>query len=159
MEDGTYRIGLPCLEDFHRDDFRFVAEFLQTGRFGYSVIDDENRREALAQCAAAWEIGDRLGMEDLLEHIAEKLEHIRPWELEDAFIFATIVYMTPDALLDGHGRVKRLLTDFLAENFYDLAQRHGNSFTDRLQKVPELERDIHLKMVEWAEQKMSVDAG
>ncbi|KAJ4304999.1 hypothetical protein N0V90_000527 [Kalmusia sp. IMI 367209] len=159
MEDGTYRINLPCLEEFHRDDFGFVADFLQTGRFGYSVIDDENRREALAQCAAAWEIGDRLGMEDLLEHIAEKLEQLRPWELEDAFIFATIVYMTPDALLDGHERVKRLLTDFLAENFYDLARKHGDSFTYRLQKVPELERDIHLKMVELAEQKMSMDVG
>lgn len=149
-----YRIQLSCLQDMHPDDFTFAAEYLQTGKFGHQVIDAENRDRALEQCMAAFLIGDRLGMEDLLEHIADKVGELRPWSLPNVLAFVDTVYMTSFVLLDGQRRMKDMLTEYLADEFYHQVSDPESSLRESLEKFPELERDIHRKLAEKAEQKI-----
>lgn len=154
MDDGTSRIDLPCLKDFNPEDFKFVAQFLSTGQFGHSVITEDTRADVIAECAAAWPIADRMVLEDLLDHIVEKLQKAQPWQPEETWILALMVYETSDTLLKAYTTMKEMLAASLADNFYDMILRHGQGFLGPLQEIPELKRDIYRVLFETAEQQL-----
>ncbi|KAL1610275.1 hypothetical protein SLS60_001940 [Paraconiothyrium brasiliense] len=154
MDDGTTRLDLPCLKDFDPVDFRFVAEFLSTGQFGHSVINERNRDRAIAECAAAWPIADQIVLEDLLDHIIAKVQQARPWQPEEAWFFALIVYETPGTPLEAYRLMKDMIAKSLADNLFELIRRLDEDFICRFQKLPELQRDVYRKLVEKAEQRV-----
>lgn len=148
---------MPFLKTVSPDEFQLIAEYLSHNDFGHKVITDDNREEAMAQCIAAWKIGERMGMADILDHIAEKIQRLVPWDFVEVVSFSTIVYQTTESL--GHDMMKNLLTDFIVENYYDMIEDCGGIFLKRVQKLPELERDMHKKLAKRAGQKMVNETG
>lgn len=153
-DDGTPRLDLPCLRDFNAEDFRFVAEFLSTGKFGYTVIDDDNRSAALAECAATWPIADRLVLEDLLDRIVVKVQQTQPWGPEEAWILAMIVYQDEGSALDAYVTMKEALSGFIADNFHAMGIQLGADFFIPMKNLPELERDVYKRLFQKAEERL-----
>ncbi|KAF1959936.1 hypothetical protein CC80DRAFT_591082 [Byssothecium circinans] len=152
-----WTIDLPALPTLDPDDFSHAADFLMTGDFGLRIIADENRDQAFAECVSAWEVADALGMEDLLEYIACKMEHVMPWTSSEVLAFVAIVYRTSGAPLDGHERMKGLLTDFMADNWHEMVREFGVGLWRRVWRVPELERDVLGKVAVRAQRRMDAE--
>ena len=137
-----------CLKEMDPEDFRLIIEYLESGQFGHQVVEtDDQRLELLAQCGAAWSVADLLGMEDLLEHIVNKINHATPWEPEEVLILADLVYETPEALsLQAHTDMKDMLAEFVARNFVDYITNHTKQFLDITDARLEFKADVHEKI-------------
>lgn len=157
--DKSWSIDNPRLKDISPEDFQFVADYLQTNDFGYRTFDDDQREEAMTQCIAAWDAGEKLGMDDLLKHVSKKVETTKPWSMEEVLAFAIIVFDAQDSFFDAQAAMKNKLTDFIADNFWEYVSVHGDVFIDRVRRLPELDRDIHLKMASRATQRMESEGG
>ncbi|KAL5388429.1 hypothetical protein DPSP01_003003 [Paraphaeosphaeria sporulosa] len=158
MDDGTSRLDLQCLQDFDPAHFRFVAEFLSTGQFGHSIVNEQTREAVLEECADAWPIADRIVLEDMLDHIVAKVQQAQVQEWELAWALALIVYETSGTPLDAYKLMKELLVEVIAADFLakvdTYATEHGNDIIDHLRDLPELERDIYRRLLETAEQRV-----
>lgn len=155
--DGTPKLSSPCLRSFPPDDFRFVAEFLSTGTFGLSVLEDDGLSNGLmfAECVAAWKIADRLVIEDLLDLIVVKIQQTLPWDRDDAWTLAKIVYETEGSPLKAYASMKGLVAEGVADNLLDLAVTQGEYFVEPLRELPELQRDVYKRLMERAEAKLA----
>jgi len=117
--------------------------------------------EAFAQCVAAWGVAEKLGMHDFMDHIVDKLErHIEP-ELLPVLIFATQIYEAGDAaaVLLSQERLKDYLATYIAENWWVfLADDHlSGGFIERIQRLPELERDIYARRMAALNERLDVE--
>ncbi|KAF9740168.1 hypothetical protein PMIN02_002730 [Paraphaeosphaeria minitans] len=157
-EDGTLRLDLQCLHDFDPAHFRFVAEFLSTGQFGHSIVDEQTREAVLEECADAWPIADRIVLEDMLDYIVTKVQQAQVQEWELAWTLALMVYETSGTPLNAYKIMKELLVEVIADDFLAkvdaYATEHGNDIIDHLRDLPELERDIYRRLLEAAEQRV-----
>lgn len=147
-------MDLPCLETISPEDFRYAAEFISTREFGIRLIDDENRDIAIAECIAAWEVADKLCIEDMLEHVLKKSQQAMPWSTEEVTYFAGIVYKTTDSMFKCYKDMKELLSEYIAAKYYDIIEKYGETFTSRMRNIAELERDVFKKLMMKAEQRM-----
>ncbi|KAF2687267.1 hypothetical protein K458DRAFT_485517 [Lentithecium fluviatile CBS 122367] len=153
-----WTIELPGLELVSPEDFRHVADFLSTGTFGHRVIDDNNRAEAMAQLVAAWEIAERYGMDDLLGHIVSKIEECMPWDPVEVLAFAIVVYGTEGSWLEEIENMKKMLTEYMAGNFYEMIEELPKDFLFRLRQIPELQRDVHRRIANNADERAEAAA-
>lgn len=145
-KENIWRLEHPKLETINPRDFDFVVEFLTSGDFGHRVLSNgEERDEAFAECVSAWKSAELLDMDDLLDHITEKLEHkIRPWDMFSVITFARDVYNPLIVNIPAHDKMKALLATFIAENFwgYIVDDALRSKFVKRLRQFPELDRDV-----------------
>lgn len=155
MDDGTTRLDLPCFRTFTSDQFRLVAEFLSTGKFGHPSVNPTNRDECLDNCMSAWEVADRMVLEDLLDLVVVKIRETRPWGLEEIIIMAKEVYKEEGSALGAHAGMKEMIADAIADNFQALAMDYGAIFFDSWNALPELQRDVLKKLSKRAEKKLS----
>ncbi|KAF2444814.1 hypothetical protein P171DRAFT_283875 [Karstenula rhodostoma CBS 690.94] len=155
MEDGTLRLDLQCLKDFDPNDFRFVAEFLSTGQFGHSIVDEETREAVLQECVDAWPIADRIVLEDMLDHIVTKVQQAQLQLWEEAWVLALLVYETPGTPLGAYKLMKEFLVEMLAANFLEKVYDYGAVVIDRLRDLPELQRDVYKRLLATAEQQVN----
>ncbi|KAF2872063.1 hypothetical protein BDV95DRAFT_606624 [Massariosphaeria phaeospora] len=133
----------PSLRDIDPEDFDLAAEYLESEDFGHRQIADEDQRaESFAQCSAAWAVAEELGMEDLLQHIAVKIQKTKPWGLEEVWSLAGLVYKMDGTPLPAHEMMKDRLSEYIAENYYQYVAEHTSAFVDRMQRFPELEEDV-----------------
>jgi hypothetical protein len=143
-EDKVWELRHPELATIDIEDFRFVAEFLTDDDFGVRIPDTpEQNKEAIAQCVTAWEAGEKLGMDDLLEHIAEKVRYLE-WDKEDVLTLAIMVYRTPDPVLPAYTTMREYLSSLMAHHFWAYIKDDivGPYFRKRLRRLPEMERDV-----------------
>lgn len=157
MNDGTLKLDSPCFRSFHPDDFRFVAEFLSTGKFGRSFVahdNEEGKREMFAECAVTWAIADRLVLEDLLDHIVAKIQQTRPWGMVETWWFAKTVYQTEGSALEAYTVMKDMIAEAIADDFHELAIAYGSEFIGPLRELPELQRDVYKRLTAKAEAKL-----
>jgi hypothetical protein len=143
-EDGFWELRHPELTNIDIEDFRFVAEFLTDGEFGLRHPEtSEQKKEAIAECASAWQTAEKLSMIDLLEHIAEKVGFLE-WEHEDVLMMAIIVYRTQGPTFDAHKTMRDWISSYIAHHFWSYIKdaEIGDIFRKRLRKLPELERDV-----------------
>ncbi|KAF2644991.1 hypothetical protein P280DRAFT_504463 [Massarina eburnea CBS 473.64] len=152
-----WTINLPSLSECDPTDFKLAAQYLDDDEFGIRIITDENRDEAFAECVSAWDIADKLSMEDLLEHICDKMEYVGPWSSAEVLVFVELVYRTPGTPLDGYARMKDMLTEYIADNYYALMRDNHAAMTRRLKMFPELERDVMKKVMERAQRRIEVE--
>lgn len=155
--DNTWELVHPRLAEISPEDFRLAAEFLSDGSFGIRDPDTEEQvAEAFAECMSAWKTAELLSMDDLLEHIVEKVRSTRPWwDLFNIMLFACFIY-TNEVPLDAHNDLKSLLSDFIAEH-YDIYVEDDvlrAEFMTRLKQLPELKRDVLKKVVEQSEHRL-----
>jgi hypothetical protein len=146
-EDNTWELRHPQLAHIDIEDFRFIAEYLTNGEFGIRIPEGPNEnKEAIAQCISAWEIGEKLNMDDLLEHIAEKVRFLE-WDNEDVLMVAIVIYRTSGPSLHAHDTMRDWISSFLAHHFWTYIKDEdvGPYFRKRLRRLPELERDIFVK--------------
>ncbi|XPS96267.1 hypothetical protein M3J09_005538 [Ascochyta lentis] len=147
--ENTWELQHPRLPDILPEDFRIVAEFLSDGDFGHRQPQDEEKvAETFAQSISAWKTADLLSMDDLLDHIVEKMRKAQPWwDMVNVMAFACIVYQS-EISLQAHDEMKALLSDYIADVFYVyIGDDHlSGHFTARLQQLPELGRDVFTKM-------------
>ena len=156
--DNTWELVHPRLVDISPEDFRWAAEFLSDGDFGIRKVEDEEQAaETFAQCVSAWRTAESLSMDDLLEHIVEKLRNARPfWDLWNVFAFACSIYQS-EVSLQAQDELKDLFSEFIANHFYIYVEDDHlrNTFLTRLKQLPELEKDVLLKIVARLTQQLS----
>lgn len=155
--DNTWELVHPRLADISPEDFRMAAEFLSDGSFGTRDPDTQEQvTETFAECMSAWKTAELLSMDDLLEHIVNKIWATRPWwDLFNVMLFACFIYEN-ETPLQAHGDLKDLLSDFIAEH-YDIYVEDDSlraEFMTRLKQLPELRRDVHKKIAEQTEQRL-----
>lgn len=155
MEDGTSRLDLQCLTEFDPDHFRFVAEFLSTGQFGHTVINEETRQAVLEECAVAWPIADRIVLEDMLDYIVTKVQQAQLREWEEAWVVGLTVYETSGTPLGAYKLMKELLVKVIATNFLEKVYEYGDEIIGRLRDLPELQRDVYRILLETAEHQVN----
>jgi hypothetical protein len=148
---------MPCLATMDPIDFEFAAEFLSTGDFGIRIVNDSNRDQAMAQCIAAWDVGEKLGMQDLLDRIVIKSQAAQPWNTEEVTIFSSVVYRAESFGFEAHDVMKNMLAKFMADNFYDMLEAFGRAFTEEMRKIPELERDVYARLRDIAEKRLEAE--
>jgi hypothetical protein len=149
-EDNIWELRHPELATIDVEDFQFVAEFLTDDDFGVRIPDTpEQNKEAIAQCVTAWEAGEKLGMDDLLEHIAEKVQYLE-WDKEDVLTLAIMVYRTLGPALPAHTTMREYLSSLMAHHFWSYVKDDvvGPYFRKRLRRLPEMERDVLEKRAE-----------
>jgi hypothetical protein len=140
----------PDLVDIEPEDFVFAAEYLESGGFGHRHPQGgKEMEEALAQCTSAWITAEKLGMADLMDDIVEKLERLEQPDLQVILVFASHVYESQDTALLSQEKLKDYLAVYIAEHLWiylgddDLR----SNFIERLQQLPELERDIYQRRI------------
>jgi hypothetical protein len=146
-DDNAWELRHPQLPNIDLEDFRFVAEYITDGKFGLRNPEGQDQiKEAIAQCISAWETGEKLGMDDLLEHIAEKVKFLE-WDNEDVLTLAILIYRTSGPSLHAHDMMKDWISSYLAHHFWTYIKDDvvGPFFRKRLRRLPELERDVFVK--------------
>lgn len=155
---NTWELVHPRLIDISPEDFRWVAEFLSDGDFGIKDPEDEEQvAETFAECMSAWRTAEVLSMDDLLEHIVDKLRTAQPlWDLWNVFAFACSIYQN-EVSLQAHDKMKTLFSEYIADLFYIyLEDDHlSSTFLTRLKQLPELERDVLMKRVVQLNRRLS----
>lgn len=147
-EDGMFELKHPGLADIDPDDFTFVAEYLESGKFGHVTpegADQEN--EAFSQIVAAWTVAEILGMTDMMDHMIDKLAQLAPWDLWHVMLFACSVYRPSGISLPAQVKIKEMLAGSIAENFWIFIEDDHLSadFVQRLKDLPELDRDVSIE--------------
>ncbi|KAF1836248.1 hypothetical protein BDW02DRAFT_546657 [Decorospora gaudefroyi] len=156
-EDGIWELRHPGLDEIESEDFVFVAEYLESGDFGYRRPQGgEDMEEAVAQCMSAWFAAERLDMSDLMDYIVEKLQKRIEPAMYDVMVFACQIYNSPDTGLPSYQWLKDYLATSIAENYWIyLSDDHlSSSFIEKLQLFPELERDIYMRRLVALEQRL-----
>jgi hypothetical protein len=146
-DDNTWELRHPGLASMDLDDFQFIAEFLTDGDFGIRAAEgDDQNQEAIAQCVSAWEAGEKMGMNDLLDHIADKVNYLR-WNLEDVLTLAIIVYRPPGLVMPANESLRGWISGYMAHHFWEYIKDEniGNYFRKRMRGMPQLERDVFIK--------------
>jgi hypothetical protein len=147
-EENNWELRHPCFSRIEVDDFQFVAEYLTDGAFGVRHPEGAENKDAIAQCVSAWETAEKIGMADLLEHIAEKVKYIE-WDNEDVLSLAILIYRTsgPGPIPHAHEMMRDWISTYLAYHYwgYIKADALRNIFIKRLRNLPELERDVTVK--------------
>jgi hypothetical protein len=132
------------------EDFRFVAEYLTDGDFGHRSPEGKDQmKESIAQCVSAWITGEKLGIDDMLEHIAEKVQYL-DWDNEDVLTIAIMIYRSPSPVLHAHESMRKWVSGLLAHHFWTYIKDEGigHIFRKRLRMLPELERDVFVARAE-----------
>ncbi|KAF2633938.1 hypothetical protein BU25DRAFT_381815 [Macroventuria anomochaeta] len=155
--DNTWELVHPRLVDISSEDFRMVAEFLLDGDFGIRDPEDEEQvAETFAECMSAWKTAELLSMDDLLEHIVDKIRAARPWwDMWNVMAFACSIYES-DITLQAHKDMKAMLSESIAE-LYDIyiEDDHLRSqFLARLKQLPQLRRDVHAEIVAQVDRRL-----
>jgi hypothetical protein len=154
--DKTWELVHPRLIDIAPEDFRWVAEYLSDGDFGHREPEtEEETADTFAQCMSAWRTAELLDMDDLLDHIVDKIRASQPWwDLWNVMAFAVSIYQS-EVALQAHEELKALFSDYIAELFYIyLEDDHlSGTFTARLKQLPELERHVMKKRVAQLERR------
>ncbi|KAF2819087.1 hypothetical protein CC86DRAFT_398992 [Ophiobolus disseminans] len=149
-EEGIWQLRHPQLININIDDFQFVAEFLTDEAFGIRYPEDqEQNKEAVAQCVSAWEAAEKLGLDDMLAHIAKKV-HFLQWDNADVLTWAITLYRTSGLVLEVHQELKDWVAGFLAHHYWAYIKDDtiGDIFRKRLRVLPELEKDVTVKRAE-----------
>ena len=145
---NSWSFERPCLREISPESFKFVAQYLSTGEFGYRIIEDEEQREkAFSECAEAWEVADVLGMIDMLDYIMQKMNFTMPWDLGEALAFGVVVYQTEGVPSDAHEHMKDTLADFVAENYRAYLEQYPLAFGEHMTQAPEFLDDVHKRRV------------
>jgi hypothetical protein len=148
--DNAWELQHPHLTDIHPDDFKLIAEYLTDNDFGHRHPQGEEQvSETFAHCMSAWRTAELLGMDDLLDHIVEKMEATtEDWNMYNVMAFACNLYQPCDYPLDAHDKIKGLLTGYIAEYFfiYIDADDLRAEFLDRLKQSPEFKHDVLIKV-------------
>jgi hypothetical protein len=112
-----WELNYPQLDQVAIEDFQFAAEYLTDGDFGLRQPETHQMKEAIAQCVSAWETANQLNMDDMLEHIAEKVKFLE-WDNEDVLTLAILVYRVQGPLLDAHNNMRDWISSYLAHHFW-----------------------------------------
>ncbi|KAF3038723.1 hypothetical protein E8E11_003799 [Didymella keratinophila] len=143
--DNTWELVHPRLVDIAPEDFRWAAEYLSDGDFGHREPETEEEvADSFAQCMSAWRTAELLDMDDMLDHIVDKIRASQPWwDLWNVMAFTVSIYQS-EVALQAHDELKALFSEYIAELFYIyLEDDHlSSTFTARLKQLPELERDV-----------------
>ncbi|EMD89198.1 hypothetical protein COCC4DRAFT_169136 [Bipolaris maydis ATCC 48331] len=162
--DNTWVLRHPALPHIDPEHFDFAAEYLESDGFGIRLPPDpdnsstttssEVHSTVLEQCCAAWNVADRLDMHDLMEHVVDKLQAIRPGR-EEMMVFACRIFAKRGGVdLPGHYRLKEHLARYVAENWWEYIRELGTVFVGRLVRLPELERDVCEKRLEMLNERL-----
>jgi len=142
-EQGLWELKHPALVDIEPADFAFVAEFLESDGFGHRYPQEgEETNEAFAQCVAAWITAEKLGMWDMMEHVADKLKAIEPGMLE-VLVFCRHVY-AEDATSLSQDDIRDYLAVYIANHWWTYwGDDHLRpNFMELLQQFPQLDKDV-----------------
>ncbi|PSN66711.1 hypothetical protein BS50DRAFT_666692 [Corynespora cassiicola Philippines] len=133
----------PALKNMKAGQFKLVAEYLEGGDFGLREVENEEQRSTvLLQCADAWDAGEQLGMDDLLEHVAIKIALAAPLAEDEVLQLSRHIYKTPGAPLPAYKDMKTTLSTFIADNLSQYVRNDSGKFTKMMRKLPELHEDV-----------------
>ena len=89
-------------------------------------------------------------MDDLQEHIIDKVHGIAPWDMYNVFAFAVCVYDTDEISSEACRRLKDMLVTFISEHYtiYMRDEALREQFLDRCEQIRQLGIDVHSKYAE-----------
>lgn len=110
--------------------------------------NDEENKNAIAECGAAWDAAYKLGMDNLLDHISRKAQRLAPWDHAEVLWFAIAVYKTAEASSTVQEELRAMLSTYMAEHFWEYINDDGLSavFQERVRQLATLGRDIHARI-------------
>lgn len=154
--ENTWELQHPRLSEIDPEDFKLVAEFLSNGYFGHKHPDDEEQvANTFAECISTWRTAELLSMDDLLDHIVDKIRATRPWwDMVSVMAFACSVYQS-EIPLQAHVEIKTMLSEYIAE-WYDIyiEDDHLRSeFMTRLRQLPDLKKHVLAKILSQLDQR------
>lgn len=144
----------PRLPEINPEAFNCISEYLTSADadFGHRSPDEEDIEDAFAECIVAWKTADVLGMDDLLDHIVNKMRALEPWWNDHIMmLFARNIYQTTDFMTSAHTNMRNVLSSYIAMNFFNYMTEGSelrNEFVKCLKLLPQLERDIYSKRME-----------
>jgi hypothetical protein len=146
-DNGFWELRHPELVNINIEDFGFIAEYLTDEQFGLRHPETtEQKKEAIAQCASAWQTAEKLNMDDLLMHIAEKVEFLE-WDNADVLTLAILIYRATGPSFDAHNKMRDWVSSYMAHHYWSFNKdvEIGSIFIKRLRRLPELERDVFVR--------------
>lgn len=98
-------------------------------------------------------------MDDLQEHIIDKIQATTPWDMYHIMAFAVTVYSSTDFPSEACLRFRVMLSSYIAEHFTIFVRDEAlrEQFLDRLQQIPALRADVHMKVAEEARAQCQPD--
>jgi hypothetical protein len=144
----------PRLPEINPEAFNCISEYLTSADadFGHRSPEERDVEDTFAECIIAWKTADVLGMDDLLDHIVNKMRTMEPWWNDHIMmLFARNIYQTTDFMASAHTNMRNILSSYIAMNFFDYMTESSelrNEFVKYLKLLPQLERDIYSKRME-----------
>jgi hypothetical protein len=85
-------------------------------------------------------------MDDLLMHIAEKVEFLE-WDNADVLTLAILIYRATGPSFDAHNKMRDWVSSYMAHHYWSFIKdvEIGSIFIKRLRRLPELERDVFVR--------------
>lgn len=143
------RLTHPNLPELSSQHLGYVLEFLTQGTFTLLPPNEDNDPGTpFIQCGSAWEAAELLDMDDMIEHVADKLEtEVKPWEMYDVLYFAGRLYDSDVTPYEATERLKAMLVKFIVDRYdeYQGSDELGNSFRNQLKSRRDLEEAIQAK--------------
>ena len=163
-EKNGYCMRRPAYNKLNSTYFSSVVEFLTGGDFkpllmkrgteGAHVEDaatPSGKQIAILKCAETWEVAREILIDDLMELVAEKLKILKPWPLLEILLVAKIVFAEASTDCEADNGMRRIISDYFAENFWSFAQKEFTNFKDELCQCPELAKMVWAAMLAKAE--------
>lgn len=151
-DEGNWVLRHPKLARITAEDFRFVSDYLTRNDFGiqYPENYDENQK-AIAQCVAAYETAENLGMNDMQEHIAEKVKFLE-WELTDVLTFAIIIYRSGPSLHE-EDQMRDWASGYIAQHYFAYLKDDAIAtvFYKKIRMLKALWKDVLVKLLQITE--------
>lgn len=130
----------PVMEFLVKGDYE--PYLLDRGRESARIVDvhtAEERSFELRKWQQTWHIARRLRHNDLLGLLADKLEVLKPWPTFELFLLAGKVFEETSTLIEGEERARKLISNHLIENFWDVMVLNTSNVRMLFQRRPELE--------------------
>ncbi|KAF2727974.1 hypothetical protein EJ04DRAFT_581675 [Polyplosphaeria fusca] len=145
---GGWKFSKPSLSRVEPRAFKLVANYLESGTFGFTAFDADQRDEFFAQCCEAWEVAQDIGLDDMMELIIEKIQFTEPWSIEETLALSCVVYQTEGTPLPAHRTLKELLSHRLARNYWGFLDENPSLMIEKMREYPELDADVMKKRLQ-----------
>ena len=169
-ENNGYCMRRPSYNKLNSTYFSNVVEFLTGGDFKPLLtkrgtkeahVEDattaSGKQIAILKCAEAWEVAHEILIDDLMELVAEKLKTLKPWPLLEILLVAKIVFAEASTDCEADNEMRKIISDYFAENFWSFAQKEFTNFKDKLCQCPELAKMVWAAMLVKAEKIIDGD--
>ncbi|KAL8643839.1 MAG: hypothetical protein Q9226_008089 [Calogaya cf. arnoldii] len=149
-------IWTPWLSAISGDDFRPVAEFVESGEYHPYIIDAGTDRAHLAgvskvqdqkmellRCGVVYTLARQFKMPKLQALVISKLKTLEPYPAEELIAITALAFGSG---LGGEDGLDKLVVDYIVDHYYSLANEATSRFTQLLRDNGDLSNQVFAMM-------------